>query len=211
MSFKSLFSTAAVVAAVLGFAGAASAQISPDPSQVYIKRLTYAGPGCPTGSVAHNISPDALAFTVLFDQFNAQIGPGVPGGLNKTSCRLTVDFRYPLGWTYTLFTVDYRGYADLESGVTARKKSNYYFQATPGIVTRFEKAFAGPFSDNFQVRDTTTMSELVWANCEKIRAFNIDTELAVTSSNPASSGQITVDSIDGALTQIYAIKWARCP
>src|SRR5687768_9576804 len=85
-------------------AGSAFAQTAPDPDQVYIQRLTYAGPGCPSGSVAHNLAPDAKAFTVLFSDFLAEVGPGIPSGQNKTSCRVTVDLRFPNGWSYSVFT-----------------------------------------------------------------------------------------------------------
>lgn len=202
---------------LVGFFGAGLAQTSvaqdaPDPSQVTIKRVTYSGPGCPAGTVAHNVAPDAKAFTLLFSEFIAEAGPGVPGGRNKTSCRVTVDFRYPSGWTYSLFKVDYRGFVSLESGVSAKKRSTYYFQATPNLATVFEKNFRGPYDSDFQITDFAGMSEIVWSSCERIRAFNIDTEISVSNTGlPDSTGLLTVDSVDGSLYHVYGIRWARCP
>lgn len=207
-----MFKSFLVGLAFVGLSTVATAQDAPDPSQVQIRRLTYAGPGCPTGSVAHNIAPDARAFTLLFSEFLAEVGPTVPGGRNKTSCRVTVDFRYPQGWSYSLFKVDYRGYAALEAGVTAKRRSTYYFQSTPSLTTVFEKNFAGPIDQNFQVTDQAVLSEIVWSSCERIRAFNIDTEISVSNATrPTNSGLLTVDSIDGSLKEIYAIQWMRCP
>lgn len=185
---------------------------TPDPSQVEIRRITYSGPGCVDGSVAANVAPDAQAFTLIFDSFLAEVGPTTPGGRAKTSCRVTIDLRFPQGWSYSLFDVDYRGYRSLDSGVQATHRSKYYYQATPNDARTFQTTFRGPVDDNYFIGQTLPLTDLVWSQCGRVRAMNLDTEIEVSNAlNPQGSGMITVDSIDGAITHIYGIKWLRCP
>lgn len=184
---------------------------TPDPDKVYIKRITYAGPGCPHGSVVHNISVDAKAFTLLFDSFFAEIGPDLPSGHAKNSCVLKIDLRFPQGWSYTIFDVDYRGYASLDEGVRATHSSKYFYQSNPGDYVRFSRSAVGPFDDDYLISDSIGLSELVWSPCGRYRALNIETKIALNnSSNSEGYGTITIDSIDGELSHIYGIKWMRC-
>ena len=105
---------------------------APDPSKVYVKRITWAGSGCADASTVNNqISDDARAFTLSFNSFTAEIGPGVPLGDRHSKCKIKVDIQIPQGWSYTLFDADYRGEAYLEEGVSARFASKYYFQSKP--------------------------------------------------------------------------------
>lgn len=184
---------------------------SPDPTQVQIKRVTYAGPGCPSGSVSHLLAPDAKAFTLLFDSMIAEVGPNTPGGLAKNSCRVIVDLRFPQGWSYSIFSVDYRGFAALDPGVIATQKSSYWWQSQIGKLASFSSRFTGPFNDDYFRRDTLTFSDLTWSSCEKLRPLNIDTEVNVNNvQSPQSSGMITIDSMNGSVTHVYGIQWMRC-
>ncbi len=190
----------------------ALAQTSPDPSQVYIQRLTYAGAGCASGTVAHNVASDAKAFTLLFSDFIAEAGPNVPLGKNKSACRVTVDLRFPNGWSYSVFTVDYRGFMSLDANVSTTQKSSYYFQAASGSARTFSTTKWGPLDQDYHLRDSIVVSDLNWSPCGRTRAMNIDTEISVNNTRaPQSSGLITIDSIDGQLAQTYGIIWQRCP
>ena len=105
---------------------ASAAAQGPKPSETYIAGLTYGGSGCPAGSVASAFSPDRKTFTMIFDSFVASSGTGVPITEGRKNCQINVDMRYPQGWSYSIVTVDYRGYASLPAGVTATQKSTYY-------------------------------------------------------------------------------------
>ena len=106
------------IAAVTVLAAPAVFAQAPDPSQVYIRNISYAGSGCPAGSTSQDISPDLKAFTLLFDQFVASAGPGIALPESRKNCQITVDLVYPQGWSYTVFSADYRGYASLTPGST---------------------------------------------------------------------------------------------
>ena len=42
---------------------------TPNPSEIYVKEIQYSGNGCPSSSVAINVSDDGQAFTLLYDSF----------------------------------------------------------------------------------------------------------------------------------------------
>lgn len=116
-----------VAAATLGLAAPAVYATSPDPNDVYIKSFAYAGTGCPAGSVANATDGSKQVLTLLFDDYVASIGPGTAVSDRRKNCQINLDIHYPGGFQFSLFSVDYRGYQDLEAGVTGAQVANYYF------------------------------------------------------------------------------------
>jgi hypothetical protein len=181
------------------------------PIYVRMRNITYAGSGCPAGSVAQNISSDMTAFTLLFDNYVAEVGPGVAFAQRRKNCQLNIDLDFPQGWSYSLFTVDYRGYVSLERGVKGLQQSSYYFQGS-SQTGRLRTPMVGPIDRNYQIRDTLGLSALVWSPCGAQRALNVNTEIrADNSGHPSGHGLLTTDSIDGDVKLIYGIQWRRCP
>lgn len=189
---------------------AASAAYADSPSYVRVRSINYAGSGCPAGSVATNVSSDLQAFTLLFDSYIAEVGDGVSAREKRKNCVVNVDLDYPNGWSYTLFTVDYRGYIDLERALVGTQQTSYYFQGSASTA-RLASNITGPVSRDYQIRDNLAVSALVWSPCGAHRALNMNTEVRIDNSrNRRGSGIMTIDSIDGQLKQIYGIKWSRC-
>jgi hypothetical protein len=190
-------------------AGAKALADGPDPTQVQIRNITYGGTGCPAGSVSQNISADAQAFTLLFDSFTAEAGPGVDASSGRRNCQIAVDLQYPAGWTYSVFSVDHRGFAQLDPGVIGEQSASYYFQGatqTGTLVTRL----TGPTAQDYQVHTEVGVSSVVWSPCSERRALNINSAINVRATGSAA-GLMTVDSIDGEIHHRYAIRWQRCP
>jgi hypothetical protein len=200
----------AVVAAI-GFGGVARAQ-APDPNDVYVEGIAYAGSGCPAGSVAGTLSPDAKAFTLLFDDFVASIGPGVPITENRKNCALSVDLHIPNGWSFALASVDYRGFAQLDQGIHGTQKSTYYFQGNLQQAST-QLNLAGPFSEDYLRRDILGLTNIVWSKCGETRALNVNAQVRLTKAGGAATagGQMTVDTIDGAVLQVWHLLWKKCP
>jgi len=105
---------ASIVASVLATVGIASALpaaqmnapgsgAGPDPSTVYISGISYGGSGCPQGTVSQILSPDLQTFTLIFDQYAAQIGSGIDPLQSRSNCQLNVQLHYPSGWQYSVF------------------------------------------------------------------------------------------------------------
>jgi hypothetical protein len=119
--------------------------------------------------------------------------------------------RYPHGWSYSIVSVDYRGYAQLPAGVTATHSANYYFSGQTQQVNS-KKNFVGPFDQDYLTRDEVPIASTIFSPCGQVLPGNINTQIAL-SGNPsalASGAQMTVDSIDGKVTQTYAFQWKRC-
>lgn len=181
---------------------------APDPNQVHIAALRYGGTGCPQGTVADLLSPDAKAFTLLFDAYVAEAGPGLSLTQGRRNCQIVVDLRFPQGWSYTIFQVDYRGYARLDSGTSGVQRTNYYFQGQ-AMGPALQSTFYGLMDKDYQIRDTLGVSALVWSPCGVTRALNLNTQIRV-SARGSRRALMTVDSIDGALEHLYGIRWQRC-
>lgn len=184
---------------------------TPNPNEVYVKRLTLSGSGCAASTVNSHMSSDAKAFTLLFDDFIAEVGPNVPQGKQRSKCRVIIDLQFPQGWSYTLFKADYRGFADLDSGVTATQTSKYYFQSSANNYQSFQSVFEGSYYDDYLLTDQIPMNEVVWSPCGKTKFLNIETELAIDNEkNRNNGGMITLDSMDGSFYHKYGIRWLRC-
>ena len=194
----------------MAFASYGGSALADVPSYVRIVGITYAGSGCPAGTVGNNVSPDFQAFTLLFDQYQALAGPGVSFSQKRKNCQVNVSMDIPSGWSYTLFTVDTRGYVSLQPGVRAMEQSSYYFQGQ-SLTGRQQTIVYGPTDRNYQATDQLTLENQVWSPCGAVRSLNINTEVRVdNSAAPNNQGMMTVDSIDGHFKLIYGLRWRRC-
>jgi hypothetical protein len=87
-----------------------------DPSEIYINgNPTYRGTGCPDGSAVVDLTPDRKSFTVMLSKFKAAASPD----MDRNNCQLNIDMRVPAGFQYTVFNATYRGYVDIDQGVSA--------------------------------------------------------------------------------------------
>jgi hypothetical protein len=154
------------------------------------------------------MSDDAKAFTLLFDSYVAEAGPGMPLSLARKNCQIAVDLRFPQGWSYSIFTVDYRGYARLDPGTSGQQVSSYYFsgQSKTG---NLRTTYYGPAERDYQIRDTLGIDALVWSPCGVNRALNMNTQVRVSATG-RQRALMTIDSIDGELKHVYGIQWRRC-
>ncbi|WP_437878595.1 DUF4360 domain-containing protein [Sorangium sp. So ce513] len=175
-----------------------------------IEAFTYAGSGCPVGTAAGVISPDQKALTIIFDQFEAQAGPGTARAANRSFCQLAVDLRFDPGWQVALFDATYRGFADLEPSVHALHETSYYFSGSPLTSGPVTWSMIGPFTNNFSRTDN--FATMVWSECGTVRPLNIKTSLFVTNRMaPLHSGVLTNDTTDVQVSIQYGLAYRRCP
>jgi hypothetical protein len=199
-----LFSAPLAIAMVSGVASADA------PSYVRIRNITWNGTGCPLGTTAANVSPDLQAFTLIFSQFAAEVGPGVSLRDKTKFCQVNLDLDFPAGWSYTVFTADYRGYASLDNGVYGTLDSTYYFQGD-ARQAHLTTAIRGAYDSDYLVRDTLGVDAYVWSPCGAQRSLNIKSQATLSAGpNRNARGLLTVDSIDGQFRQIYRLSWTRC-
>ena len=187
---------------------------------VAVQSLTHEGSGCPPGSVSSAIAPDGSAFTVLFDSYMAQVGPGVPARNRIRECDVDVVLKAPLGWSWAIAGVDHRGFASLPAGVSATLKSSFRFNrqhANQHQAPPLEIHFMGPKDDDYTVSSDTPPLQMEWSKCGGLSRLHINTSLKVKALSSAGTGLVTVDSLDGQLTQLdgstvcgYRLVWRRC-
>ncbi|EPS41783.1 hypothetical protein H072_4293 [Dactylellina haptotyla CBS 200.50] len=181
-----------------------------DLSEIYVNGITYGGTGCPQGSVGTYISSDRKTFTLIFDNYVAAIGAGVSITDSRKNCQLNIDIHYPQGFQYSIFTMDYRGYAYLETGVTATQSATYYFSGYSDQISK-SSSLVGPKDENYLIHDEIASTSVVWSPCGEAGALNINSQISLKSSVSSSSGLMTTDSEDGKFTYVLGLQWAQCP
>ncbi|KAJ3409934.1 hypothetical protein HDV05_004156 [Chytridiales sp. JEL 0842] len=212
MHFTSIFAAALSVLSVVSAASiptTPNAGDKPNPNQITIGEITYGGNGCPQGTVSRNFNADRTAFTLIFDSYIASIGPGIPLTESRKNCQLNFDLRVPQGWQYSIGTVDYRGYWALDNGVVGTSSARYYFQGEL-VECRKDTTFrptGTTNNNNYVIRDTFPLESLVWSPCGAAANLNIGTSINLRGRG---SGLLTVDSVDGKISQVYSLSWRRC-
>ena len=170
------------------------------PTDVTIRGVTYAGPGCPATTVAYNLAPDAKAFTLLFAEFTASVGGAAQESDRRSSCQINLDIVAPPGYSYNVVTHDVRGFASLEAGVLANLGTTFYFQGNLET-DHFNKILSGPIAEDYVFHNEFNLDQVA-SPCEgESRSLNINTEVVLDNSlAPGTSGYVSVDSIDGEFT-----------
>lgn len=185
----------------------------PDWSQVYIDGYSYAGSGCPAGSVAGTFAPDGSFLNLAFDQYSAQVYPGSKPGESRKNCQISFNLHYPPGWSLTFFDTTYFGYIDLDKKVTAKQTSSYRWGGSKSTATFFS-TWVGDIDETYTFTDTLEQSAYVWSPCKGKGASSslvINTSIQTENSkNKKGSGLITTDAIEGLVRQKYGCTWKKC-
>ncbi|MEU1566576.1 DUF4360 domain-containing protein [Streptomyces mirabilis] len=199
----------------LSVAGATTATAHPSdvtPPWFTVGLVTVNGSGCPAGTASVAAAPDKTAFTVTYSDYLAQVGVGAKPTDFRKNCQIMVRVNAPQGFTYGIAQTDYRGYASLAGGASAREQASYYFQGQSQTAS-ISHPFYGPMDSNWQATDATPVGSIVYAPCGATRDLAINTQLNVSAgtSNPATTTSfMTMDSTDGSLRTIYHLTWEKC-
>jgi hypothetical protein len=187
--------------------------VVPNADEIYIRSVTYAGSGCPEQTVSQNISPDRKAVSFLFAEFLAEITAGMTEEeraiQGKKDCELTIDMQYPNGWTYSVASVDYRGFADFDDGVSAERRTTIKF-GDDAKHESFSSALISGFKGDFSFRDTFDVKEEVLAPCGTVKPLIIRVEAELFAKDSDSSGFLSLDTLDGEMSHQFGIKWTEC-
>jgi len=115
----------------------------------------------------------------------------------------------PNGWSFSVGSVDYRGYVGLPAGITATQSANYYFQGSTLQATS-RTTFRGPLSKDYLNHDQLLIAAMVWSSCNAVVPLNINAQVRIDNPNPSKQAQITTDSIDGKVKLIQGLQFRRC-
>lgn len=194
-------------ASVVAPSGPASAADLPPPNSLVVKKLSANGSGCRHDSASVAASLDNTAFTVTYSDFTAVAGPGVKKQDHARDCTLKIKLDIPKSYTYTLTSVDVRGYVSVQPGATASHTVAYSFPSSKSDPVG--QSFTGPVDDFWQGSRTAPVD---FAPCGGSRNLTVDNTLAVEpgTSDPESVSLVTLDSTDVATGLTYRLAWKAC-
>jgi hypothetical protein len=174
------------------------------PGSGTIESVEYAGTGCAANTASTGISPDGQAVTSIFSAFVASAGGVTEPELATRNCLVMMNVNVPAGWQYSIESVHYRGFAGMQSNVTASRQSLYVISGSPVHVTPPAR-IRGEINDDYTHEDVSAEAPGVWSPCGGGQVLWIATQTEVDNGGRASrEGQLTVDTID------TEIQWRRC-
>jgi hypothetical protein len=174
------------------------------PEGGFIDTVDYMGTGCDETTATSAFSPDKQVVTSGFSGFIAAAGPGEDPALTKRNCLIMMKISVPQGWSYSLESVDYRGFAGLDRNVTASRKSFYLISGSP-VHSTPAASFRGEISDDYTHPDVGPAAPGPWSPCGGGQILWVVTQTEVSNARHEDRfGQLTVDTIDTELL------WRRC-
>ena len=181
--------------------------------EVYLEAISYAGTGCPAGSVAVSALQGGGGVVLDFDdRFCAAIGPHVPPSLWSKNCNVNFRLHYPQGYTFTLFKTEYIGHVELDRGIQAIEESSFWFAgAPPPPPPPYKATWTGALSTNYDITHAFDEGALVWSPCGASTTLNVNTRITLDrSGNTGGQGSICLDKIKEKVKTIISIQWKRC-
>jgi len=167
----------------------------------------YGGTGCPAGSAAAVLSPDATTLSILFDAYVAEAG-GAASSIDRKSCNLAVPVHIPQGFSVSVFKVDYRGFASIPRGGMGRFTAEYFFAGSRG--PRASRYFGGGTDSDYLFSNEVLGTATVWSACGADTNLRVNTAMMVRSNRANHVALATVDSADVQAGLIYHLRWRRC-
>lgn len=164
-------------------------------SQSYqLGEATYSGSGCPAGTAAIVLSPDASEISVLFDQFNLKQDATENRGL--ATCDIQVPMTVTPGYLVETTYVDYRGFANIpnRNGVTLYTTG---FANTNRASARFsaQSLVMGPIQDEVFLRQRVPQTMPGNRKCPQSHSLRLNIR-AQMGGGRMYGGEFTLDSAD---------------
>lgn len=153
---------ALTVFAAAGVASAFPQTPSMPPPSFKITNVVSGGTGCPQGSIDlhwtdSKVLPICKSCTHLpcsatqgqnpklnlpdyGKDFTATVGPKADITNSRRFCQLNIELAYSAGFSFAVYSAEYNGFADLDSGVDGTVKSTYYFSGETDQVRRSQLA-----------------------------------------------------------------------
>lgn len=168
-----------------------------------------------------------IRFTLIFDSFMAQTGPGTTPAQGRSFCQINMLLDYPAGFQYSVLSTTYRGYVNLDAGVSGTLGALYYFSGRmlaclllPNYVLTIcpanqqqvstQSNYNGPVNNFFTAASNIGVTSVVWSPCGATWPLNIRTSISVSSSNPSARGLFEDDSLDTSIEYVTGVSWRRC-
>lgn len=163
-------------------------------SQSYqLGQAVYSGSGCPAGTAAIVLSPDASEISVLFDQFNLLQDTTVNRAV--ATCDIEVPMTVTPGYLVETTYVDYRGFANIPN----RNAVTIYttgFSNTNRMSPRFsaQNTVVGPIQDSVFIRQRVAQTKPGNRKCPQSHSLRLN--MRAQLSGRMFGGEFTLDSAD---------------
>ncbi|WP_165964490.1 DUF4360 domain-containing protein [Actinomadura sp. KC216] len=194
---------------------AASSETNPEtgaeqawaPRGATLEVVTVLGSGCPAGTAKVTPSNGGSAFTVTFDNYLAWGGGDAPPTEFRKNCQLNVKVGAPEGWTWAPIGISSNGFAHIQEGASAVRRTSYYIQGS-SETRSVSHTIEGPSNRSWRFNDRIPRDELVYKECGADRNLNINTEVRV---NAGDSGRPSFIAVESAYANAnYHLAWKRC-
>lgn len=139
----------------------------PDFPSVHLAGITYAGSGCPAGSVAFSGNPASVS--LAFNKYTASISHKIPA---TKGCTIYIKFIYPPIWQFSVYKVNYKGQLALGAGVTAALQ----YHLTPGSRGDGGSEWNNP-ATNFDVTEPLLAQHISASPCGDSTILNVTTNI----------------------------------
>ena len=124
--------------ASLAAAGPVPGTTALDPGQVYIESVSYGGSGCHSSDTTVVMSDDRQTMTVIYSNYAASSGAGIPITQSRQNCLLNVKVHTPKNFRFSISQTTFHGYENMGAQCTGYIQASYWFSTQTGTVS-------GPF------------------------------------------------------------------
>jgi hypothetical protein len=152
--------------------------------------------GCPAGSYRIVTAPDGSAISVLFDRFVVE-GNDANAGFARSSCAMEIPLNLPAGYSLGVWRADYRGYVNLEERQRAELQVEYGVGMRDRS-RRFRRDVRGAYEGDYLFSERLNAGFMRRVGCGEPAVLNFRASLTLTSRRGARTGQMALDSVDGA-------------
>lgn len=202
----------------------------PAPSKVIMQKPNYQGSGCPEGTASVAMAGDNRAVSIVFDNFTTEAGQQAMKQTTEKTCRLIIPIEAPKGFRMAVAQMDYRGFHALPAKARAKLSAIHQIrhQGLKALGTRVKSAqtFNGPLAEDFfmsavienkpivNVKLLNPLLNPILKTCGGTYNLEVDVSIAVSSNATGEQAMITLDSIDGTVSDkrsvSYHLQWEQC-
>lgn len=170
---------------------------------------TFNGSGCSSQTARATLSPNGQQISILFDSFIAEAGTNLfSSEVDQKNCDMNIPIRVPNGYSIALFSIDYRGYADLPGNSRLRFSAEYSIAGKSS--RRYSKEFLGPLADNYYFKNEIQSEMNVWSQCGAETLLRTQSNILVESRLNAGHAYASIDSIDVQSGIVFNIQYRKC-
>ena len=193
------------------------------PPGVQILSVKTQGTGCDSNANSV-LTPDGKTLSLLFDHYIAQTA-ATSAAADRKNCDVDVQFSIPAGYSFALFSADYRGFAAVDEGAMAVHEVVYSFPGAqhgafssslnppfpggpvghPPIGTPVQqighysfsaRVIQGPYNADYSIHNELSAQNLAWSPCGSSNpVLRLATALLARSTAPARNGQFATSMV----------------